>query len=60
MSAIASEIILCIPHNDAKNMGVISVETLKSGSDVLFILLQLEIILACEAFSTIQTVTEEL
>ena len=49
MSALASEIILCIPHNDAKNMGVISVETLKSGSDVLFILLGAIMVLAMHA-----------
>jgi Amt family ammonium transporter len=49
MSALASEISFCIPHNDAKNRGVISVETLKSGSDVLFILLGAIMVLAMHA-----------
>lgn len=40
---------LNIPHNDAKNMGGISVETLKSGSDVLFILLGAIMVLAMHA-----------
>ena len=40
---------LCIPHNDAKNIGGISVETLKSGSDVLFILLGAIMVLAMHA-----------
>ena len=38
-----------IPHNDAKNIGGISVETLKSGSDVLFILLGAIMVLAMHA-----------
>ena len=40
---------LYIPHNDAKNIGGISVETLKSGSDVLFILLGAIMVLAMHA-----------
>ena len=40
---------LNIPHNDAKNMGSYSVETLKSGSDVLFILLGAIMVLAMHA-----------
>lgn len=40
---------LNIPHNDAKNMGGISVETLKAGSDVLFILLGAIMVLAMHA-----------
>ena len=40
---------LNIPHNDAKNMGGISVETFKSGSDVLFILLGAIMVLAMHA-----------
>jgi len=40
---------LNIPHNDAKNMGGILVETLKSGSDVLFILLGAIMVLAMHA-----------
>ncbi len=40
---------LSIPHNDAKNIGGISVETLKSGSDVLFILLGAIMVLAMHA-----------
>jgi len=40
---------LDIPHNDAKNMGGILVETLKSGSDVLFILLGAIMVLAMHA-----------
>ena len=40
---------LNIPHNDAKNIGGISVETLKSGSDVLFILLGAIMVLAMHA-----------
>ncbi|MEN9863346.1 MAG: hypothetical protein RLZZ601_1110 [Pseudomonadota bacterium] len=40
---------LCIPHNDAKNIGGISVETLKSGSDALFILLGAIMVLAMHA-----------
>jgi Amt family ammonium transporter len=39
-----------IPHNDAKNIrGVLSMETLKSGSDVLFILLGAIMVLAMHA-----------
>jgi Amt family ammonium transporter len=40
---------LNIPHNDAKNMGSYLVETLKSGSDVLFILLGAIMVLAMHA-----------
>lgn len=40
---------ILIPHNDAKNIGGISVETLKSGSDVLFILLGAIMVLAMHA-----------
>lgn len=40
---------LYIPHNDAKNIGGISVETLKSGSDALFILLGAIMVLAMHA-----------
>ena len=40
---------LCIPHNVAKNIGGISVETLKSGSDALFILLGAIMVLAMHA-----------
>ena len=40
---------LYVPHNDAKNIGGISVETLKSGSDVLFILLGAIMVLAMHA-----------
>ena len=49
MSALLLKLRLSIPHNDAKNMGVISVETLKSGSDVLFILLGAIMVLAMHA-----------
>jgi Amt family ammonium transporter len=49
MSALLPKFHLSIPHNDAKNMGVISVETLKSGSDVLFILLGAIMVLAMHA-----------
>ena len=43
------ELGLSIPHNDAKNIGGISVEILKSGSDVLFILLGAIMVLAMHA-----------
>ena len=49
MSALLPEIGPRIPHNDAKNMGVMSVENLKSGSDVLFILLGAIMVLAMHA-----------
>jgi Amt family ammonium transporter len=49
MSALMPEFGILIPHNDAKNIGGISVETLKSGSDVLFILLGAIMVLAMHA-----------
>jgi Amt family ammonium transporter len=49
MSAFMPKFGLCIPHNDAKNIGGISVETLKSGSDALFILLGAIMVLAMHA-----------
>jgi Amt family ammonium transporter len=49
MGAFMPKFGLSIPHNDAKNIGGISVETLKSGSDVLFILLGAIMVLAMHA-----------
>ena len=49
MGAFMLKFGLYIPHNDAKNIGGISVETLKSGSDVLFILLGAIMVLAMHA-----------
>ena len=49
MGALMPKFGLCIPHNDAKNIRGISVETLKSGSDVLFILLGAIMVLAMHA-----------
>ncbi len=49
MGALMPKFGLSIPHNDAKNIGGISVETLKSGSDVLFILLGAIMVLAMHA-----------
>jgi Amt family ammonium transporter len=49
MSAFMPKFGLYIPHNDAKNIGGISVETLKSGSDALFILLGAIMVLAMHA-----------
>ena len=49
MGALMPKFGLYIPHNDAKNIRGISVETLKSGSDVLFILLGAIMVLAMHA-----------
>ena len=49
ISALCTEIETIFPHNDAQNEGEISVETLKTGSDALFILLGAIMVLAMHA-----------